>query len=343
MTDPTDTGERPTRHLGLDLGATNLKWAVVEQADERLVDAGSRPGPDADRGRSRRRPRRGRRPARRDRRARAMRDAWARSTASGSASRAVRPGDRRDPLPGQPAGAVGRPSGRRPGRRRRSACPTRLINDARAFGLAELRLGAGRGARSMIGLTLGTGVGGVIVIDGRVVAGPRRDGRRDRAPDDRSRRAARAAAATAAASRRSPGPTGSPPPAGPRPRRRPSPGRGPATRGRSTGLRGVAPPPGHRHRQRRDASSRPTASSSAAGVAAGADVLLDGIRDELRERVRTTSLDEVERGHRRARDVGRRDRGGGPWRGGGSRRAARDAGPRATRDPSPPQPSIAAG
>jgi glucokinase len=49
--------------------------------------------------------------------------------------------------------------------------PVALINDARAFGLAELRLGAGRGANSMIGFTLGTGVGGVIVIDGRVHQG----------------------------------------------------------------------------------------------------------------------------------------------------------------------------
>jgi glucokinase len=49
--------------------------------------------------------------------------------------------------------------------------PVHLINDARAFGLAELRLGAGRGASSMIGFTLGTGVGGVIAIDGRVVQG----------------------------------------------------------------------------------------------------------------------------------------------------------------------------
>jgi glucokinase len=49
--------------------------------------------------------------------------------------------------------------------------PAFLINDARAFGLAELRLGAGRGARSMIGLTLGTGIGGVLAIDGRVHQG----------------------------------------------------------------------------------------------------------------------------------------------------------------------------
>ena len=49
--------------------------------------------------------------------------------------------------------------------------PTHVINDARAFGLAELRLGAGRGASSIVGLTLGTGVGGVVVIDGRVHQG----------------------------------------------------------------------------------------------------------------------------------------------------------------------------
>jgi glucokinase len=49
--------------------------------------------------------------------------------------------------------------------------PVALINDARAFGLAELRLGAARGASSMIGLTLGTGVGGVIAVDGRVYQG----------------------------------------------------------------------------------------------------------------------------------------------------------------------------
>jgi glucokinase len=49
--------------------------------------------------------------------------------------------------------------------------PVSLINDARAFGVAELRLGAGRGASSMVGLTLGTGVGGVIAVDGHVYQG----------------------------------------------------------------------------------------------------------------------------------------------------------------------------
>jgi glucokinase len=49
--------------------------------------------------------------------------------------------------------------------------PAHLINDARAFGLAELRLGAGRGAESMVGLTLGTGVGGVVAVAGQVLQG----------------------------------------------------------------------------------------------------------------------------------------------------------------------------
>ena len=69
-------------------------------------------------------------------------------------------------LPGAWAGLpVGGPVGRALG------LPAFLINDARAFGLAELRLGAGRGASSLIGLTLGTGVGGVVAIDGRVLHG----------------------------------------------------------------------------------------------------------------------------------------------------------------------------
>ena len=50
-------------------------------------------------------------------------------------------------------------------------CIRDSVNDARAFGLAELRLGAARGASTMIGLTLGTGVGGVMAVDGRVHQG----------------------------------------------------------------------------------------------------------------------------------------------------------------------------
>jgi glucokinase len=161
-----------TRHLGLDLGGTNLKWAVVERAGDnwRLVASGQAPTrigtaphevPDlvtaqiADVGRE------------------------AAGAHGPVASAGIGVPGLYDPargavrmLPNVPgpwrgravAGPVGAALG----------VPAFLINDARAFGLAELRLGGGRGASSMIGLTLGTGVGGVIAIDGRVHQG--RDG-----------------------------------------------------------------------------------------------------------------------------------------------------------------------
>lgn len=47
--------------------------------------------------------------------------------------------------------------------------PVALINDARAFTLAELELGAGRGCRAMVGFTIGTGIGGGIVVDGQLL------------------------------------------------------------------------------------------------------------------------------------------------------------------------------
>lgn len=49
--------------------------------------------------------------------------------------------------------------------------PVTLINDARAFSLAEATLGAGRGCETVVCLTLGTGVGGGVVIDGKVRLG----------------------------------------------------------------------------------------------------------------------------------------------------------------------------
>lgn len=47
----------------------------------------------------------------------------------------------------------------------------RLANDANCFALAEALLGAARGRRVVVGLILGTGVGGGIVVDGRVLEG----------------------------------------------------------------------------------------------------------------------------------------------------------------------------
>ena len=49
-----------------------------------------------------------------------------------------------------------------------------LINDARAFCLAESNLGAGRGHRFVACIVMGTGVGGGLVIDGKVHEGATR-------------------------------------------------------------------------------------------------------------------------------------------------------------------------
>jgi glucokinase len=49
--------------------------------------------------------------------------------------------------------------------------PVRLENDARCFTLAEARFGAGRGARDVCGITLGTGVGCGVMVDGRLQRG----------------------------------------------------------------------------------------------------------------------------------------------------------------------------
>jgi glucokinase len=155
-----------TRHLGLDLGGTNIKWAVLEfggGATWSVLDRNSVPtladeGPNAVIGRM----------------ASIGADAVSRwpdlssvgigvpglyDPATGSTRFLVNlPGD----WDGKPvASVVGDALG----------LPAHMINDARAFGLAELRLGAGRGVASMVGLVLGTGVGGVIAIDGRVHQG----------------------------------------------------------------------------------------------------------------------------------------------------------------------------
>jgi glucokinase len=55
--------------------------------------------------------------------------------------------------------------------RTRFGLPVGLENDANAATLAEWKLGAGKGASSLVMLTLGTGVGGGIVLDGRLYRG----------------------------------------------------------------------------------------------------------------------------------------------------------------------------
>ncbi len=50
-------------------------------------------------------------------------------------------------------------------------CPVSFLNDANAAAYGEFWLGTGRDASSMILLTLGTGVGGGIIVDGELVNG----------------------------------------------------------------------------------------------------------------------------------------------------------------------------
>lgn len=50
-------------------------------------------------------------------------------------------------------------------------CPVNVENDANAFTLAEARFGAGKGKSRVVGITLGTGVGGGFVVDGKIYRG----------------------------------------------------------------------------------------------------------------------------------------------------------------------------
>src|SRR5436190_4507317 len=280
-----------SRHLGLDLGGTNLKWTVVEHeaGDWRVLDRGHVPtrtgGPDAivpqlaEVGR-------------------AAIERWPAADGDPAISTAgigipalydPRTGATRflvnipGPWDGYPvAGPVATELG----------VPVALINDARAFGLAELRLGAGRGASSMVGLVLGTGVGGVIAVDGRVIqahdgtAGE--IGHQTLEPDGPScgcgnrgcleafARADRIAAACGTATaeegvaRARAGDVCA--------------SEGLAQVGRYLGI-GIA---------NMVTVIAPDRVVIGGGVAAGADLLMSPIRDELRRRVHTTSLDEVE-------------------------------------------------
>lgn len=53
----------------------------------------------------------------------------------------------------------------------KTGCPVRIGNDANVAALGEFHAGAGRDYESMILITLGTGVGGGIIIDGKIYDG----------------------------------------------------------------------------------------------------------------------------------------------------------------------------
>lgn len=274
-----------TRHVGLDLGGTNLKWVVAEHdgdAGWHVVDRGSVPTATAEG----------------ERTIVPQLAAVGAAAAAGSGARSVGIGvpGVYDPdagmivfLPNVPgtwdgvpvAGPVAAASG----------LPVALVNDARAFGLAELRLGAARGARSMVGLTLGTGIGGVIAIDGHVHQGWRGTagelGHQTIDPDgpdcgcgnrgclEAHARADRLAAACAA-------------PTAEEAMRRAAAGdpaalRGLAAIGRALGI-GLA---------NAVVAITPDVIVLGGGVAASIDLLAGPIREELARRVRVTDIDRI--------------------------------------------------
>lgn len=53
----------------------------------------------------------------------------------------------------------------------KTGLPVSVGNDANCFALAEARLGSGKGHDIVVGITFGTGVGGGIVIDGKIFEG----------------------------------------------------------------------------------------------------------------------------------------------------------------------------
>jgi glucokinase len=54
---------------------------------------------------------------------------------------------------------------------KQTGLPVTVENDANAMTYAEWRYGAGRGLKNVVGITLGTGVGGGMVLDGRMYRG----------------------------------------------------------------------------------------------------------------------------------------------------------------------------
>jgi glucokinase len=154
-----------SRHLGMDLGVTNLKWAVVEHAGDTWATVAN-----------------GQVPTRSAEGSAVVVDQLGHlggevvSAHPGIVSIGIGVPGLYDPETGTTEFLVNMPGGWRDIAvaapvEAALGLPTALINDARAFGLAELRLGAGRGVLSMVGLTLGTGIGGVIAVDGNVIQG----------------------------------------------------------------------------------------------------------------------------------------------------------------------------
>jgi glucokinase len=140
-----------TTVLGVDVGGTHTKWASVK--DHKVYDCGALSTPDAPEGLAEELVRLLDLNGQVERVGVALPAVI--DTTSGRATIApnLPTAWTREPVAEMLALAVGR--------------PVSLCNDARAFALAEATVGAGQGAGTVACITLGTGVGGGVVIDGR--------------------------------------------------------------------------------------------------------------------------------------------------------------------------------
>jgi glucokinase len=140
-----------TTVLGVDVGATHTKWAAIK--DQKVYDYGALATPDAPEALAEELVRLLGAGAHVDRVGVALPAVI--DTISGRATIApnLAAAWTHEPVAELLAAAVDR--------------PVSLCNDARAFALAEATVGAGRGAGTVACITLGTGVGGGLVIDGR--------------------------------------------------------------------------------------------------------------------------------------------------------------------------------
>jgi glucokinase len=142
------------RSLGLDLGGTNIKLALLE--DGAVVARDETPtGAGVD--------------AVLDRMAALARAAGAVDSV-GVALPGLFDGDGVAVLLPALEGWTGHPVGA--ALEQRLGLPVRLVNDGHAFALAESTLGAGRGGGNVMCIVCGTGIGGGLVLDGKLHLGP---------------------------------------------------------------------------------------------------------------------------------------------------------------------------
>ncbi|MEV0384897.1 ROK family protein [Nonomuraea sp. NPDC050643] len=151
-----DAGGAAGMRLGVDVGGSTVKWVILGETSE-VIDSGAVPtpsGPDE------------------------VVELVGGLVRQGVGSIGIGlPGhvDRAAGIalfvPNPPGEWTGHPIGLALGER--TGLPVAVVNDARAFALAELRTGAARELSDVLFAVLGTGIGGAVALGGRILAGPR--------------------------------------------------------------------------------------------------------------------------------------------------------------------------